>query len=244
MADVLSDWEITQYGLAAERRLRSGIELESSPCMIRRMLRSDAGNRRSRSASVFCASLLALLPACSYTAPGIDPTTVAERSPASFAAAVGYFAGRSSVPVRVDPRPLRPEARLSSVRQSDLITSEAEIIRIRTRVVESGGWSLANAVEDWGCVLSQGVPPARPPQSAEADSLRLHREACRQRGQFESLIFGLPQPASDTAHGARWRIRAMRMLPSGYEVVDLFLEQRPRGEWQVVDAQVRSGVFS
>ena len=90
----------------------------------------------------------------------------------------------------------------------------------------------------------QGVPPARPPQRAESDSLRMHREACRQRGQFESLVFGLPQPASDTAQSGRWRIRAMRMLPYGYEVVDLFLEQRASGDWQVVDAQVRSGVFS
>ena len=228
----------------AEWRLRSGIELEGRPCMITPRFGTNAANRLGRITSALCLSLFALLPACAHPVPRVNPTIAAERSPAFFAAAIGYFASRASVPVRVDPRPLRPEARLSSVRESDLLTAEAEIIRIRTRVVESGGWSLANAVEDWGCVLSQGVPPARPPQRAESDSLRMHREACRQRGQFESLVFGLPQPVADPAHPERWRIRAMRMLPSGYEVVDLFLEQRASGDWQVVDAQVRSGVFS
>ena len=36
----------------------------------------------------------------------------------------------------------------------------------------------------------------------------------------------------------------MRMLLYGFEVVDLYLEPRPNGAWEVVEARVRNGVFS
>lgn len=59
-----------------------------------------------------------------------------------------------------------------------------------------------------------------------------------------SLAFGIPQSGSDPDHPDRWRIRSMRMLSYGYEVVDLSLLRDPDGGWRVVEARVRSGVFS
>lgn len=180
---------------------------------------------------------------CSERLPaGPQAALVPSRSPDFFAAAVRYFDGRTEVPILVDPRPLRPELRLDSVGQNDLMTWESETIRMRTRVVESGGWQIADAPRDWRCVLSQGVPPPVP--RPEPDSLRLRYAPCRARGPYESLVFGLPQSGTDPDHPDRWRIRTMRMVPYGYEVVDLFLEKSPHGEWTVVEDRVRSGVFS
>lgn len=164
------------------------------------------------------------------------------QSPDFFAAAAGYFAGGTRAPIRVDPRPLRPEAALGSVTERDLMLSDGETIRMRARVLESAGWRTADAPADWRCVFSQGLPPANP--RPLPDSLRLHREACLSQGPYVSLAFGIPQAGTDPDHPDRWRIRAMRMLPYGYEVVDLFLLRDPDGGWRVVEAHVRSGVFS
>lgn len=155
--------------------------------------------------------------------------------------AVAYIDERTELPVRVDPRPLRPEARLSSVQESDLIASAEEVVRMRMSVMESHGWGPTDAAEDWKCVFSEGLLPAR--DHPVPDSVRAQREACRRRGRHESLVFGLPQQGTDPVHRGRWRIRTMRMLPYGFEVADLFLEDAGGG-WRVVDANVRSGVFS
>lgn len=188
---------------------------------------------------------LAAVVACAERLPaGVQASPEPGRSPALFTAVVRYFAARTQVPIRVDPRPLRPEARLNSVTDEDLLAGEAETIRMRTRVLEGDGWAVARAPEDWGCVLSQGVAPGQPAQAAAPDTLRARRDACREKGAYESLVFGLPQPGTDPDHPERWRVRTVRMLPYGYEVVDLFLEHRPSGDWMVVDARVRSGVFS
>lgn len=190
------------------------------------------------------ASLL-LLVACGERVPaGPQASLPPGQAPGLFAAAVRHFASRTEVPILVDPRPLRPEAGLGSVAESDLMASETEIIRMRTRVVESGGWRITDAPGDWRCVFSRGLPRAELPAREPADTLRLRREACRERGPYESLVFGLPESGTEPGHPGRWRIRTMRMLPYGYEVVDLFLRKIPNGEWTVVDARVRTGVFS
>lgn len=170
-----------------------------------------------------------------------QPAPSADESPEFFRAAVAYFDERAELPIRVDPRPLRTEARLSTVQESDLIASAEEVIRMRVAVMESHGWGRTSAAEDWGCVFSGGLPPAR--AHPVPDSVRAQREACRQRGRYESLVFGLPQHGTDTVHPGRWRIRTMRMLSYGFEVVDLFLED-DGGVWRVVDSNVRTGVFS
>jgi hypothetical protein len=199
---------------------------------------------RRRAASVVMAPLLMVVAlGCSERLPAGPQAALAPRqSPDFFTAAVSHFARKTGVPILVDPRPLRPEARLNSVTDADLLPSEAETIRMRTRVIESAGWRTADAPADWRCVFSQAPrPPDAPP---EPDSLRLRYQPCRERGPYEILVFGLPQSGTDPDHPSRWRIRTMRMLPYGYEVVDLFLEKSPSGEWTVVADRVRSGVFS
>jgi hypothetical protein len=163
-----------------------------------------------------------------------------------FAAAVGYFAAdtMTPLPVWVDPRPLRAEAGLRSVTEADLLQADAQTIALRTRVIESAGWRTTDAPEDWRCVFSQMLPPAQPRVQEGPDSLRLLHEACRRKGAYQSLVFGLPQSGTNPDHPERWRMRSMRMLLNGYEVVDLFLAPGPNGEWVVVEAQVRSGIFS
>jgi hypothetical protein len=190
------------------------------------------------------ALLLLAAAACWERGPaGLGAAPPPGESPQLFAAAVGYFASRGEVPIRVDPRPLRPELVLYSVREGDFLPA-ADVVRMRTRVAEQGGWRLTDAVEEWTCVFAEGLPTPSSMGVQEPDSLRLHREACRQGGRRESLAFGLPQAGTDPAHPERWRIRAMRMLLHGFEVVDLYLERRPDGAWEVAEARVRSGVFS
>lgn len=194
------------------------------------------------------AAWLACVPALACTQgtiPGPQPSGApALESPAFFAAAVRYFANRDSLPLRVDPRPLRPEARLISATDADLLAGNADIVRMRREVLQAAGWREADAVADWKCVFAEGYPPARPSVGPAADSMNVQREACRRNGRFQSLIFGLPQPASDPAHPQRWRIRALRMLLHGFEGIDLYVELDAAGEWRVVDAETKTGAFS
>lgn len=190
------------------------------------------------------AAWLACVPAaaCSQGAPaGPHAVEAAPLDAAFFAAAVRYFADRDSLPVRVDPRPLRPEARLYSVTHADLLVGQPDVVRMRTVVAETAGWAVADAVTDWTCVFAEGYPPARPPAGAAADSIRVHREACRRNGRYQSLIFGLPQPGPEPG---RWRLRTMRMLLHGFEGMDLHLERGASGAWNVVAVEDRTGAFS
>ena len=198
---------------------------------------------RSRPGTAHILIAIAAMGGCTERSPaGPQAALAPPRSPDLFAAAVGYFADGTQGPIRVDPRPLRPEAALGSVTERDLMPLDAETIHMRTRVIESAGWRTADAPRDWRCVFSQGLPPAQP--RPLPDSLRLHREACLSGGPYVSLAFGIPQSGTDLEHPDRWRIRAMRMLSYGYEVVDLHLLRDPDGGWRVVEARVRSGVFS
>ncbi|WP_420124955.1 hypothetical protein [Longimicrobium sp.] len=177
-------------------------------------------------------------------------------SPAFFAAALAHFTATAQAPVVVDPRPLRPGAMLHSVRESALLPGADAVVRLRTRVASSAGLRTSDATEDWKCVFSAGLrgPAAgtgsredslwAARRAQEPDSLRARREACLARGEFVSVAFGLPQAETDPQHPGRWRIRSIRMLLHGWEVVDLFLEARPGGDWQVVAEQTRVGAFS
>ncbi|HEX6367973.1 MAG TPA: hypothetical protein VF006_03505 [Longimicrobium sp.] len=170
-----------------------------------------------------------------------------------FLAAVSHFAEREDTPMRVEPRPLRAEALLHSVTAADLLLTDSATIRMRTGALAARDIPTADATADWTCVFASGLRP--PPgkgndpiweemRAAEPDSLRRHRDACRARGEYVSLAFGPPQAGTQPDHPRRWRIRAMRMLLYGWEVIDLFLEADARGEWQVVEVQERVGAFS
>jgi hypothetical protein len=204
-----------------------------------------------------CMLALLSLSSCSETAaPGPHAQVIPGESPQFFAAAVEHFARGSEYPVRVDPRPLQPEAMLHSVSEADIILTDLETARLRTAVLAAEGIPLADATEDWRCVSTEGLRGPSPGErggsdpiweqmrASEPDSLRARREACQRGGRFESLAFGLPQARTDPENPQWWRIRAIRMVLHGWEVVDLFLEPDSRGEWQVVKEQVRVGAFS
>jgi hypothetical protein len=196
------------------------------------------------------------LASCTENAPS---GPYAQVSPAEsedfFLAAVAHLVGQAKAPARVDPRPLRAGALLHSVSESDLLLSDRETIQLRTAALEARSVQMADATLDWGCVHASGLR-APPPgasrdtafwarfRAAEPDSMRQRREACLAGGEFVSLAFGPPQEGTDPEYPRRWRIRAMRMMLMGWEVVDLFLERNPVGQWIVVSEQVRVGSFS
>jgi hypothetical protein len=160
------------------------------------------------------------------------------------------------VPVRVDPRPLRAESPLRSVSHEDLVLDDSATIRLRTAVLRASSIPLSDATQDWLCVFASGMRGPPPGQrggsdpiwdqirAAEPDRLRVHREACRQQGEYLSLAFGPPRAGTDREHPRWWRVRAMRMMLHGWEIVDLFLEQQADGTWEVVRTQERVGAFS
>lgn len=209
-----------------------------------------------RRASNAAACLLALA-SCSEGVPSGPRRQASPAESASFfAASLAHFTATAEAPVVVDPRPLRPEAMLHSVRDSDLLPDAHAVVRLRTRVVGSAGLRTSDATEDWKCVFSTALRGPAPGtgsredslwaarRAQEPDSLRARREACIARGAFVSVAFGLPQGETDPRHPGRWRIRAIRILLHGWEVVDLFLEAGPGGDWEVVAEQTRVGAFS
>jgi hypothetical protein len=172
------------------------------------------------------------------------------------AAAVAFLANTSEAPVRVDPRPLRAESRLHSVVEEDLVATDTATVRLRTAVLQALDIPLTDATADSRCVFAAGLRGPGPGErggsdpiweqirAAEPDSVRSRREACRARDPYTSLVFGPPQAATHPEHPQWWRIRAMRMMLHGWEIVDLFLEWSADGEWKVVHTQVRVGAFS
>ncbi len=191
-------------------------------------------------------ALAAGLAACAgIPASGPRAQMAAGGSPTFFAAAVQHLLRASDVPTRIDPRPLRPESRLRSVTNADILLADTATVRVRTAVLAAAGVPLADATRDWLCVFATGL--RLPPEAggvAEPDSIHAQREACRSKGEYVSLVLGLPQAGTQPEHPRWWRIRAMRMMLHGWEIVDLFLEPDVRGEWQVVDERVRVGAFS
>jgi hypothetical protein len=204
-----------------------------------------------RSSPILCfGGLVAAFAAC-VEAPTSGPRAQVQpaESPQFFAAAVQVLVVSSDAPVRVDPRPLRPEARLNSISESDILAADSATMRLRTGVLATLRIPLSDATADWRCVFATGVYPGRggsTPNWAtpEPDSVRVSREACAQQGPYTSLAFGLPQAGTDPDHPQLWRIRAMRMMLHGWEIVDLFLEPGSNGTWEVVRQQVRVGAFS
>lgn len=178
-----------------------------------------------------------------------------EHSPTFFAAALKHAARNAAHPVYVEPRPLRPGTSIQAISEADVLPGDEATARLRENVARASGYPLTDAVEDWKCVLSTGIgpPPGERPggdsiwaqiRASETDSVRQRRQACRARGNYVSIAFGLPRAGDDPAHPERWRIRTFRMLLYGYEVVDLFLVSRPNGEWEVVSEQRLTGRFS
>lgn len=214
-------------------------------------------NEARRRSLLSLASLVMGLASCTEAGPP-DPhaQVMPGESEQFFATVVSFSVRASKVPVRVDPRPLRAESPMRSVSHEDLVLDDSATIRLRTAVLRASSIPLSDATRDWQCVFASGMrgpPPGERGGSdpiwdqiraAEPDSLRVRREACRERGEYLSLAFGPPQAGTDREHPRWWRVRAMRMMLHGWEIVDLFLEQQADGTWKVVRTQERVGAFS
>jgi hypothetical protein len=162
------------------------------------------------------------------------------------AAALEFFAGRQEGVVRLDPRPLRPDASLQGIRTRDLDATDASVVRARAAFARSRGIATTDAAEDMTCAFVRGVPPTDSMLQLEPDSIRTRRRSCLARGLYTTYVFGVARPApalpsGDAAPGVV--LRAFRLTTSGFEVWDL--ELRPKeGGYQVAGARRLGGVSS
>ena len=86
---------------------------------------------------VTLAALLVVMPGCTAgRLAGPRAVPAPERAPDFFATAVDFFV-RPDRPLLLDPRPLRPDALLYSVTESDFVPDK-RTVQLRTRVAEAG----------------------------------------------------------------------------------------------------------
>lgn len=179
-------------------------------------------SRRTQAYCAFAPLLLAvpLLGACASTqpdastqseaAPGSTPvervTEIAESDTALFAAvvrAIGNLGARE--PVRIDPRPLAADPRITTVRPEALADVPEEVVELRAAVLERMGIDQTDAVEDANC------PGLMPPPGP--------KPGCPQDESYHSVITGLPRPG-----GAHWPDAA---VAGGYVKVPDVDEREP-----------------
>lgn len=193
-----------------------------------------------------CAAALAT--AC--VEPETSPASpVALRQPgessAFFAAALAHFAGSVEGRLLVDPRPLKPGADLARLQGEDLAPNAAATVQLRTAVLVARGITATDAVADFRCTFSSGVGVPPECEATLPDSIRQRTRECRARAPYTTLIFGLPQPATDARYGAgTWRLEALMMTAGGFRIWDLHLQPGADGLWRVAGADARFTIWS
>lgn len=186
--------------------------------------------------------LLAAMPSCRETA---APSTagVPAESPAFFSAALDHLAHNARGQMRVDPRPLRPQADLRSIEEEDLDTGAAEIIRLRSNVLSRRGIASTDAAADQRCTFSEGLEP--PPGRVLSDSVRRLAAACSAEPSYTTFILGTPEHIVDSAYPpGTWRVSVHAMQKSGFAVWDLYLRPNANSGWEVFTSERRFGMSS
>ena len=196
----------------------------------------------------FAPSLLALaLCAACGTAKG---PSGARRNPEIaevIAAALGHFAARNEGAVRVDPRPLRMDASLTGVHDSDFATDGTAVALSRSRFLRERGIDETDAVAEMRCVFSRGVQLPDSVLRLEPDSIRERRARCLQAAVHTTFAFtraeGLQGEQAARFGGGAVHLRAYRLTSWSFEVWDLYLQPRSAG-WMVADSRRLAGVAS
>lgn len=117
---------------------------------------------------------------------------------ALFLAVVQSLASTEERPLRVDPRPLIGDPRITHPHPRAFAPVDSGVVQRRSRVLRTLGVPQGDRIEDGKCAaLSGGIPanplpgfPAPPPAS---DSVRLARQECSKKGRFAAVILGLPR---------------------------------------------------
>ena len=191
---------------------------------------------------VLALTLLASLPSCGETAaPSMAGVPV--ESPAFFSAVLDHLARDARGQMRVDPRPLRPQADLRSIEVEDLDAGAVDIIRLRSDVLSRRGIAPADAAADQRCTFSEGIGAL--PGRVLSDSVRRLTAMCAARPSFTTFVLGTPERSADDEHPpGTWRVSVHVMQKSGFAVWDLYLHPRANAGWEVLAAERRFGMSS
>lgn len=169
---------------------------------------------------------------------------VPQQSRGLFAAALDHFASGADGRLLVDPRPLRPDADLAEIAAADIATEDVATAGLRAGIARERGLGLTDAADDQRCAFARGLTvPDSIMRRMEADSITRERQECLARGQFTSVIFGLPVPAGAQQPGV-WRLKAVRMNTWHYGIWDLYLRPAEGGDWVIVEAKQAFGIAS
>lgn len=162
---------------------------------------------------------------CASSGGGRSVAPLGERS--LYAALLDHFQESASGPLRVDPRPLRGDADLTSVEEGDLLAGAEERAGTVASLLRERGISVGDAVREMDCVFSVGVPlPPGSPGEAEAAA---RREACGRRA-YTTVAFSEPIPAGPDAP---IRVRVVRLTLSSISAWDVDLTYDRRVGWRI-----------
>jgi hypothetical protein len=137
--------------------------------------------------------------------------------------------------LRVEPRPLRSDARLQGVTARDLDNSAKRVSRGRTAFLRARTASpVGNADEDMRCVFSRGVPVDNSARARESAEVRAGREACVARGPFTTYVLGLThtrrgETSKDIGDAGKVMVRTFRLTAWSFELWDVDCGPRSGG---------------
>lgn len=201
---------------------------------------------RSRS-TLAVLGMLALGGACAPTHGAAAGGMVTQEPPGLLTPALAFFTPRNEGTVRVDPRPLRPDASLTGVHARDFAADGIAVARARRRFLREHGIAETDAAADMRCVFSRGLPRSDSVSNPVPDSIKAPRAACLRVPVYTTFVFSRAEP-SEGDQAVRYgtgavRLRAYRLTTWSFEVWDLYLQPGSAG-WRVADSRRLTGVAS
>lgn len=157
-------------------------------------------------------------------------------------------------PLRIDPRPLERDNNIVEPHPDNIDKGAELVVRERTRIAQQLGATLTDAWEDFRCVNPGAAPP--PPPAGTRDPADGPDGTCAQKGQFQSLILGIPRPGGayypegsiderDHHGDAVWTVRMLASGFDGYVAYDIVLTPRPGSKvWLVLDRKILYSIVS
>jgi hypothetical protein len=187
--------------------------------------------------------MLALYAGCAPVGAVESPRGTGRASPEPvglLAPALAFFAARNDGIMRVDPRPLRTDAKLTGVFARDFDVDGTAVARVRRRFLREHGIPEADAAADMRCVFSRGMPRSDSISNPAPDSLKAQRAACLLVGPYTTFVFTraeIPEGEQAVRFGTgAVRLLAYRLTTWSFEVWILYL-QPSAGSWRVADSR-------